>query len=208
MPAKFIKIYEKNPSEKAIREVVNILREGGLVIFPTDTVYGLGCDLNSAKGLKNLAQLKGIKIEKAEFSFITDSLSNLSEYVSNLDTSVFKMLKRCLPGPYTFILEGSSNLPKIFKNKRTVGIRIPDHSIVQAILQELGNPLAVTSLKDPDVIVEYTTDPEDIYDLWKHKVDAIIDGGFGDNVASTVVDATQGEPLVVREGKGDLGLIY
>jgi tRNA threonylcarbamoyl adenosine modification protein (Sua5/YciO/YrdC/YwlC family) len=208
MPAKFIKIYEKNPSEKAIREVVNILRDGGLVIFPTDTVYGLGCDLMSAKGLKNLAQLKGIKIEKAEFSFITDSLSNLSEYVGNLDTSVFKMLKRCLPGPYTFILEGSSNLPKIFKNKRTVGIRIPDHSIVQAILQELGNPLAVTSLKDPDVIVEYTTDPEDIYDLWKHKVDAIIDGDFGGNVASTVVDATQGEPVVVREGKGDLGLIY
>ena len=208
MPAKLIKIYEQNPSEKALKQVADVLRNGGLVIFPTDTVYGIGCDLNSPQGLRTLAQIKGIKIEKAEFSFITDSLSNLSQYVSNIDTSVFKMLKRTLPGPYTFILEGSSSLPKPFKNKRTVGIRIPDNSIIKSLVKELGNPLAVTSLKDSDKIVEYTTDPEDIYDIWKHKVARVIDGGYGGNVASTVVDATGATPEIVREGKGDVSLIY
>ena len=208
MLAKFIKIYEQNPNERAVREVVETLRDGGLVIFPTDTVYGVGCDLHSPKGLKNLAQLKGVKIEKAEFSFITDSLSNLSEYVSHLDTSVFKMLKRTLPGPFTFILEGASSLPKPFKNKKTVGIRIPDNTIIMALVKELGNPIAVTSIKDSDKIVEYTTDPEEIFHLWKHKVDIVIDGGFGGNVASTVVDATGDFPEIVREGKGDVDLIY
>ncbi len=207
MPAIFIKIYEENPNEKAIKEVVQTLREGGLVIFPTDTVYGVGCDLRSQKGLKNLAQLKGVKIEKAEFSFITDSLSNLSEYVGHIDTSVFKMLKRTLPGPYTFILEGSSHLPKIFKNKKTVGIRIPNHTIALALVKELGNPIAITSIKDENAIVEYTTDPEDIYENWKHKVDIVINGGFCGNIASTVVDATQGSPIIIREGKGDVRLI-
>jgi tRNA threonylcarbamoyl adenosine modification protein (Sua5/YciO/YrdC/YwlC family) len=207
MPAIFIKIYEENPNEKAIKEVVQTLREGGLVIFPTDTVYGVGCDLRSQKGLKNLAQLKGVKIEKAEFSFITDSLSNLSEYVGHIDTSVFKMLKRTLPGPYTFILEGSSHLPKIFKNKKTVGIRIPNHTIALALVKELGNPIAITSIKDENAIVEYTTDPEDIYENWKHKVDIVINGGFCGNIASTVVDATQGSPIIIREGKGDIRLI-
>lgn len=208
MPARFVKIYEENPNEKAIKEVVEVLRDGGLVIFPTDTVYGLGCDLLSQKGLKSLAQLKGVKIEKADFSFITDSLSNLSEYVAHLETSTFKMLKRTLPGPYTFILEGSSSLPKIFKNKKTVGIRIPDNNITMAIIKALGNPLAVTSLKDKDDIVEYTTDPEEIFHFWKHKVDIVIDGGSGGNVASTIVNATHGIPVIVREGKGDLDLIY
>ncbi len=207
MPAIFIKIYEENPNEKAIKEVVQTLREGGLVIFPTDTVYGVGCDLRSQKGLKNLAQLKGVKIEKAEFSFITDSLSNLSEYVGHIDTSVFKMLKRTLPGPFTFILEGSSHLPKIFKNKKTVGIRIPNHTIALALVKELGNPIAITSIKDENAIVEYTTDPEDIYENWKHKVDIVINGGFCGNIASTVVDATQGSPIIIREGKGDIRLI-
>jgi tRNA threonylcarbamoyl adenosine modification protein (Sua5/YciO/YrdC/YwlC family) len=208
MPARFVKIYDKNPSEKAIHEVVDVLKNGGLVIIPTDTVYGLVCDLHSPIGLRNLAQIKGVKIEKADFSFVTDSLSNLSEYVSRLDTSVFKMLKRALPGPYTFILEGASTLPKPFKNKKTVGIRIPDNTIVQAVIQELGNPLAITSIKDPDVIIEYTTDPEEIYELWKHKVDLIIDGGFGDNIPSTVVDVSNGEPTIIREGKGDASPVY
>lgn len=207
MPAIFIKIYEENPNEKAIKEVVQTLREGGLVIFPTDTVYGVGCDLRSQKGLKNLAQLKGVKIEKAEFSFITDSLSNLSEYVGHIDTSVFKMLKRTLPGPFTFILEGSSHLPKIFKNKKTVGIRIPNHTIALALVKELGNPIAITSIKDENAVVEYTTDPEEIYENWKHKVDVVINGGFCGNIASTVVDATQGSPIIIREGKGDIRLI-
>ena len=203
MPAQFIKIYDKNPSEKAVKIVVDVLREGGLVIIPTDTVYSLACDLMSAKGLKQMATLKGIKIEKADFSFITDSLSNLSEYVGQLDTSTFKILKRALPGPYTFILEGSSSLPKIFKNKKTVGIRIPNNEIILTIVKELGNPLAVTSIKDSDKIIEYTTDPEEIFHLWKHKVDVVIDGGYGGNIPSTVIDASQGEPVVIREGKGD-----
>jgi len=207
MPAKFIKIYEENPNEKAVKEVVATLRDGGLVIFPTDTVYGVGCDLLSQKGLKNLAQLKGVKIEKAAFSFITDSLSNLSEYVGHIDTSVFKMLKRTLPGPFTFILEGSSHLPKIFKNKKTVGIRIPNHTIIMALVKELGNPIAITSIKDENQVVEYTTDPEEIYENWKHKVDIVIDGGFCGNMASTVVDATQASPVIIREGKGDIRLI-
>lgn len=208
MPAKFVKLYEQNPNEKVIREVINVLKDGGLVIFPTDTVYGVGCDLHSQKGLKNLAQLKGVKIEKADFSFLTDSLSNLSEYVSHLDTAIFKILKRALPGPFTFILEGSSNLPKPFKNKKTVGIRIPNNPIILAIIRELGNPIAITSIKDNDKIVEYTTDPEEIYDLWKHKVDMVIDGGYGGNIASTVIDASSGEPILIREGKGDLSLVF
>lgn len=208
MSARLIKIYEKNPSEKAIKQVVEVLCEGGLVIIPTDTVYSLACDLMSSKGLKQMATIKNIKIEKADFSFITDSLSNLSSYVGQINTSTFKMLKRALPGPYTFILEGSNSLPKIFKNKKTVGIRIPDNEIILSIVRELGNPVAVTSIKDPDIIVEYTTDPEEIYDLWKHKVDLIIDAGFGGNIASTIIDASNDEPMVLREGKGDISIIY
>ena len=204
MPAEFIKLYEENPNPKEVATIINILRDGGLIIFPTDTVYGIGCDLKNPKGLKNLAQIKGVKIEKANFSFITDSLSNLSEYVSALDTPVFKLLKRLLPGPYTFILNGSSKLPKPFKNKKTVGIRIPDNNIVIAIVKALGNPLAVSSLKDADEIVEYSTDPELIYETWKHRVDVIIDGGYGGLVPSTVIDATQNEPVLVRQGKGEI----
>ena len=205
--SKYLKLYDENPNEKTVHEVVAILRDGGLIIFPTDTVYSLGCDLHNPKALKKLAQLKGVKIEKANFSFITDSLSNLSEYVHSMDTSIYKILKRTLPGPFTFIMHGANKLPKPFKNKKTVGIRIPDNTIVQAIIKELGNPLAVTSIKDVDEIIEYTTDPEIIYEAWQHKVDLVIDGGFGANIPSTVVDVTQGYPEVIREGKGDTNLI-
>ncbi len=205
--AKFIKLYEENPNEKTIKEVVATLKEGGLVIFPTDTVYSLGCDLQNPKALKRLAQLKKVKIEKANFSFITNSLSHLSEYVRAMDTAVYKMLRRCLPGPYTFIMVGANKLPKPFKNKKTVGIRIPDNSIIQAIVQELGNPIAATSIKDKDEIIAYTTDPEIIYDNWKNKVDMVIDGGFGGNVPSTVVDVTGNEPQLIRQGKGTTHLL-
>lgn len=205
--AKLLKLYDENPNEKTVQEVVEILRNGGLIIFPTDTVYSLGCDLQNPRALKKLAQLKGVKIEKANFSFITDSLSNLSEYVRLVDTSIYKILKRTLPGPYTFVLEGSNTLPRIFKNKKTVGIRIPDNGIVKAIIKELGNPLAVTSIKDSDEIIEYTTDPEIIFENWKNKVDLVIDGGFGGNIPSTVVDVTQGYPEIIREGKGSVDLI-
>ncbi len=205
--ASIIKLYEENPNERLVHDIVQNLRNGALIIVPTDTVYSLVCDLHNPKALKNLAKLKGVKIEKANFSFITDSLSNLSEYVRLVDTSIYKILKRTLPGPYTFILEGSNTLPRPFKNKKTVGIRIPDNAIVIAIIKELGNPLAATSIKDSDEIIEFTTDPEIIFENWKNKVDIVIDGGFGGNIPSTVVDVTQGYPEIIREGKGDVDLI-
>ena len=205
--AGIVKLYEENPNERRVHDIVQRLRNGSLIIIPTDTVYSLVCDLHNPKALKNLAKLKGVKIEKANFSFITDSLSNLSEYVRSMDTSVYKILKRTLPGPFTFILEGSNTLPKPFKNKKTVGIRIPDNNIVRAIIKELGNPLAASSIKDSDEIIEYTTDPEIIFENWRNKVDIVIDGGFGGNIPSTVVDVTQGYPEIIREGKGNVDLL-
>ena len=202
-----VKLYEENPNERRVLDIVQRLRNGSLIIIPTDTVYSLVCDLHNPKALKNLAKLKGVKIEKANFSFITDSLSNLSEYVRSMDTSVYKILKRTLPGPFTFILEGSNTLPKPFKNKKTVGIRIPNNNIVRAIIKELGNPLAASSIKDSDEIIEYTTDPEIIFENWRNKVDIVIDGGFGGNIPSTVVDVTQGYPEIIREGKGNIDLL-
>ena len=205
--AKFIKIYEENPNEKTIREVVGILKNGGLIIYPTDTVYGVGCDLHNPKALKKLALLKGVKIEKANFSFITDSLSNLSEYVSQIDTPIYKILKRTLPGPYTYIMQGASKLPKPFKNKKNVGIRIPNNAIIKAIVQELGNPIASTSIKDTDEIIAYTTDPEIIFNEWQKKVALIIDGGCGGNIPSTVIDVSSGEPELIRAGKGSVDVV-
>ena len=205
--AKFIKLYEENPNEKMVSEIVNVLQNGGLIIYPTDTVYGVGCDLHNPKALKKLAQLKGVKIEKANFSFITDSLSNLSEYVSQISTPVYKLLKRTLPGPYTYIMQGASKLPKPFKNKKTVGIRIPDNAIIKAIVQELGNPIASTSIKDSDKIIAYTTDPEIIFSQWQNKVALIINGGCGGNIASTVIDVSSGEPELIRAGKGSIDIL-
>ncbi len=205
--AGIVKLYEENPNERRVHDIVQRLRNGSLIIIPTDTVYSLVCDLHNPKALKNLAKLKGVKIEKANFSFITDSLSNLSEYVRSMDTSIYKILKRTLPGPFTFILEGSNTLPKPFKNKKTVGIRIPDNNIVRAIIKELGNPLAASSIKDSDEIIEYTTDPKIIFENWRNKVDIVIDGGFGGNIPSTVVDVTQGYPEIIREGKGNIDLL-
>jgi tRNA threonylcarbamoyl adenosine modification protein (Sua5/YciO/YrdC/YwlC family) len=205
--ATFIKLYEENPNEREIQKIVKVLKNGGIIIFPTDTVYGIGCDLKNPKALKRLAQIKSVKIEKANFSFITDSLSNLSEYVRPIDTPSYKLLKRCLPGAFTFIMNGVNKLPKPFSNKKTVGIRIPDNNIVKAIVQELGNPLASTSLKDEDEIITYTTDPEIIFENWQNKVDLIIDAGYGGNKASTVVDITESIPVIIREGKGDITLV-
>jgi tRNA threonylcarbamoyl adenosine modification protein (Sua5/YciO/YrdC/YwlC family) len=201
--AKFIKIYNENPSQELIEEVVSILKKGGLIIFPTDTVYGLGCDLKNNKALERVAMLKGVKLEKAKFSFIFNNLSHLSDYVKQLNSTTFKILKRTLPGPYTFILPGSNTLPKVFKKKKTVGIRIPDNNIVRFIVETLGNPIVSTSIKDDDEILEYITDPELIFEKWGKKVDLVIDGGYGDNYASTVVDLID-EPVVIREGKGSI----
>lgn len=204
--AEFIKIYEENPNPKEIKKVVEILRNGGVIIFPSDTVYAMGCDITNDKAMERVAQLRGVKLEKANFSFICESLSNLSDYVRQIDSATFKLLKRNLPGPYTFILPGNNNLPTVFKKKKEVGIRVPDNSIAQAIVRELGNPIISTSIKDDDEVIEYTTDPELIHEKWGHLVDLVIDGGYGGNVASTVIDLTGSEPLVIREGKGSLEL--
>ncbi len=204
--AKFIKIYEENPNPKEIKRVVKILRDGGVIIFPSDTVYALGCDINNHKAMERVAKLRGIKLEKANFSFICEDLSNLSDYVKQITTPTFKILKRNLPGPYTFILPGNNNLPSVFKKKKEVGIRVPDNAIARSIVRELGNPIISTSIRDEDEVIEYTTDPELILEKWDKLVDAVIDGGFGGNVASTVIDLTGNEPVVVREGKGNLEL--
>ena len=203
----FIKIYKDNPNPTEINKVVDVLKKGGLVIYPTDTVYGLGCDITNTKAVEKIARIKGIKLEKANFSFICNDLSHLSDYVKQIDTSTYKLLKRALPGPYTFILPGSKSLPKVFKKKKTVGIRVPDNTIARAIVEALGNPIISTSIYDEDDVLEYTTDPELIFEKWQHLVDGVIDGGFGDNYASTIIDLTAQEPVVIREGKGSLDIL-
>tara|TARA_R110002074_G_scaffold5143_2_gene25243 strand:+ start:21110 stop:21730 length:621 start_codon:yes stop_codon:yes gene_type:complete len=205
--AEFIKIYEENPNPKEIKRVVDVLRKGGLVIYPTDTVYGLGCDITNTKALEKIARIKGIKLAKANWSFICTDLSNLSDYVRQIDTATFKILKRALPGPYTFILPGNNNLPKEFKKKKTVGIRVPDNSIVKALVEGLGNPIVSTSIRDDDDVLEYTTDPELIFEKWENLVDVVIDGGYGGNIGSTIIDVSSGQAEVIREGKGSLDII-
>ena len=201
--ADFIKIYENKPSEAAIQKVVSVLRNGGLVIYPTDTVYGLGCDITNSKALERIARIKGIKLEKANFSFVCHDLSNLSDYVKQIDTPTFKILKHHLPGPYTFILPGNNSLPKEFKKKTTVGIRVPANAIALEIVKQLGNPIVSTSIHDEDEVLEYSTDPELIFEKWQNLVDLVIDGGYGDNVGSTIVDLSGHEPVLIRAGKGE-----
>ncbi len=204
---KFIKIYNENPNPKEVEKIVNILQNGGLIIYPTDTVYGLGCDITNTKAMEKVAKIKGIKLEKAKFSFICNDLSHLSDYVKQIDTPTYKILKKCLPGPYTFILPGSNILPKAFKKKKTVGIRVPDNNIIRTIVKNLGNPIVSTSIHDEDELLEYTTDPELIFEKWQNIVDVVIDGGYGDNIASTIIDLTDTEPVVLRKGKGDINVI-
>lgn len=206
--AQFIKIYDENPNPREIQKVVDVLRNGGLVIYPTDTVYGLGCDITNTKALQRVAKIKGIKLEKASFSFICNDLSHISDYIRQIDTATYKILKKALPGPYTFILPGNNNLPKVFKKRKTVGIRVPDNTIARTIVRELGNPIVSTSIYDEDDIVEYTTDPELILEKWDNLVDIVIDGGYGDNIASTIIDLSGYEPEVIREGKGDVEVIF
>ena len=205
--AEFIRIYNDNPNQAAIDKVVAVLKRGGLVIYPTDTVYGLGCDISNNKALEKIAQIKGVKLQKAKFSFICNNLSHLSDYVKQIDSTTFKILKKALPGPYTFILPGSNNLPKVFKKKKAVGIRIPDNNITRTIVEGLGNPIVTTSIRDDDEVLEYTTDPELIFEKWGNLVDVVINGGYGDNQASTVIDFTEGYPEVLREGKGSLNIL-
>ena len=199
--AQFIKLYEENPDPKKVARIVEILRKGGLVIYPTDTVYGLGCDITKTKALERIARLKGVKLAKANWSFICADLSNLSDYVKQIDTTTFKILKRALPGPYTFIMPGNNQLPKDFKKKKTVGIRVPDNQIIISLVRALGNPIVSTSIHDEDEVLEYTTNPELIFEKWQDVVDVVIDGGYGGNIASTVIDLSTLEPIVIREGK-------
>lgn len=199
--AVYIKIHPDNPSERHVKIIAEELRNGSVIIYPTDTVYGVGCDITKHKSIERIAQLKKIKAEKANFSFICYDLGHLADFTKPLNNSIFKLMKRNLPGPFTFILEANNNVPKILKaKKKTVGIRVPDNNIIREIVKELGNPILTTSLKADDEILEYTTDPELIYEDYKNLVDIVIDGGYGGNVASTVIDCTGSEPLIVREG--------
>jgi tRNA threonylcarbamoyl adenosine modification protein (Sua5/YciO/YrdC/YwlC family) len=204
MPAQLISIHPVNPEERKIKQVVEVLKKGGVIIYPTDTIYGIGCDLMNRKAIERLCKIMNIKPNKLNLSFICNDLSHISEYVHRIDTPVFKVLKKALPGPFTFILESSSRVPKILDvNKKTVGIRIPQHNIPLAIVKELENPLITTSIKDDDLIKAYTTEPDEIYDDFKHLVDLVIDGGAGGNVPSTVVDCTENKFTIVRQGLGD-----
>ena len=205
--SRLIKMYDENPSPKAIANAVEVLRKGGLIIYPTDTVYGLGCDITNTRALEKIARIKKVKLDRANFSFICYDLSNLSSYVRQISNPVYKLLKRALPGPYTFVLQGNNKLPRDFKKKKTVGIRVPDNNIIRSIVQELGNPIVSTSIYDEDELIEYTTDPELIFEKWRDRVDLVIDGGYGGNVASTIIDVSEGEIEVVREGKGDLNIL-
>ena len=205
--AELIKIYPENPNPREITKVAKVLKNGGLAIYPTDTVYGLGCDITNTKALERIARIKGVKLAKANFSFICADLKNLSDYVRQIDSSTFRILKRALPGPYTFVLPGGANLPKDFKKKKTVGIRVPDHAIAKALIEALGNPIVSSSIHDEDEVLEYTTDPERIREKWDNLVDVVVDGGYGGNVASTVIDLSEGEPKVIRQGKGSLDVL-
>ena len=201
----FLKLYPENPNPRYIKMILECLENDGVIIFPTDTIYGIGCSINSNKALERIARIKGIKKEKANFSFIFHDLSMLSDFTRPINNEVFKMMKRNLPGPFTFIVEANNNVPKLFKNnKKTIGIRIPDQPIITNIVRELGCPILTTSIVDEDEISGFMTDPEEINEAYKDKVDIIIDGGFGDKEESTIVDCTENEIIIIREGKGIL----
>lgn len=200
-----LKLYNDNTNQRDIDKVVDVLRNGGLVIYPTDTVYAIGCDALNVRAVEEICKMKGINPAKHNLSIICYDLSDISEY-AKVDDRTFKIMKRNLPGPFTFILNTTSKLPKIYKNKKTVGIRVPDNNIIRELVKNLGNPILTTSVKDDDDVIEYITDPELIYEKYENIVDIVIDGGYGDIEPSTVVDCTSGEPEIIREGKGDLTL--
>ncbi|MDR0829615.1 MAG: threonylcarbamoyl-AMP synthase [Prevotellaceae bacterium] len=199
----FFKIYQDNPNEKYIAKAVEILKNGGLVIYPTDTVYAVGCDIFQPRAVEKVCKFKNIDVKKSQLSLICYDLSDISSY-AKVSNNVFKLLKRNFPGAFTFILNGSHNLPKHFKNRKTIGIRIPNNNIILQIVKELGNPIFTTSVKIADEISEYETDPELLIEKYEDTVDLVIDGGFGDNTPSTIVDCTDDEPIIVRQGKGNL----
>ena len=204
-----IRIHPENPQLKELERVVTILRDGGVIIYPTDTVYGLGCDINNRKAVERVAKIKGLKVEKANLSIICYDLSHITDFAKHVDNRTFKMMKKGLPGPFTFILESSNNIPKIFKvKKKTIGIRVPNHEIPRELVRLLGNPIVTTSIRDEDDIIEYSTDPELIHEKFEHLVDCVIDGGYGNQVASTIVDCSSGDIEVIRQGLGEIDTLY
>ncbi|TNF25311.1 MAG: threonylcarbamoyl-AMP synthase [Bacteroidetes bacterium] len=204
-----LRIYPENPNPKAIKEVVDCLRQGGVIIYPTDTVYGIGCDINNRKAVEKICQIRNIKPEKAQFSFICHDLSHISEFCTQIDNPTFKLMKRLLPGPYTFILNATNKVPKLFQSKkRTVGIRIPDNNIPLEIVRVLGNPIMTASVHDEDEIIEYTTDPSLIHERFENSVDIVIDGGFGGIEGSTVINCADGELEIIRQGKGTVDDLF
>lgn len=200
-----VRLYNENPNPRDIRIIVDILRQGGVIIYPTDTVYGMGCDITNQKAVEKVARFKGIKVEKSNFSFICSDFSHLSDFTKPIPNHIFKLIRKNLPGPFTFILEANNNVPKYFKGKKkTVGIRIPNNEIIRSIVEELGNPIMSTSIYDEDEIMEYTTDPELIHEKYQDVVDVVIDGGYGELLPSTIVDCSGDDIEIVREGKGIL----
>jgi tRNA threonylcarbamoyl adenosine modification protein (Sua5/YciO/YrdC/YwlC family) len=202
-----IKIYPDNPNEKFIQQVVDVLKKGGIIIYPTDTVYGMGCDISNSKAIEKICKIRGIKPEKANFSIICYDLSHISDFTRQIDNETFRVIKKALPGPFTFIFNANKNVPKLLSsNKKTVGIRVPDNTIAREIVKMLGNPIISTSIHDDDEIIEYSTDPELIHEKYKDMVDLVIDAGYGDNEPSTIVDCSEGNFEIIRQGKGDLDL--
>ncbi len=202
-----LKIFNENPDPRKIQIVMECLRDGGVIIYPTDTVYSIGCDMLQIKSVERVAAIKGVKADKANFSIIFNDLSHIAEYTKPFNTEIYKLMKKTLPGPFTYILNASSRVPKIFQNrKKTIGIRVPDNIIARQLVGEYGNPLISTSVYDEDEILEYTTDPELIHEKYNNLVDIVINGGFGDNVASTVVDCTGDTIEILRQGKGELDI--
>lgn len=206
MAAEFIKLYPKNPDPRRIEYIVKALRDGAVIIYPTDTVYGMGCDIHNTRAVERVARIKGIKPAKNDFSFICFDLSHIADY-ARVSNQAFKLMKKVLPGPFTFILEATGSVPKILNaSKKTVGIRVPDNDIPRQIVHELGNPIITTSIRDEDEIIEYSTDPELIFEKFQNLVDIVVDGGYGGNVASTIIDATNDDFSIIRQGLGELSL--
>ena len=203
--SQFFVVHPVNPQTRLITQAVGILRQGGVIVYPTDTVYGMGCDITNQRAIERICKIKGINPKKHNFSFICADLGNIAQFTRVIDKPVFKMMKKALPGPFTFILEASTQVPKIlYSNKKTVGIRVPNHGVPRAIVEELGQPILSTSIRDEDEVIEYSTDPELIFEKYQHLVDLVIDGGYGQNVASTILNCTGDEVEVIRQGLGNL----
>ena len=200
-----LRIHPDNPDPRQIKKVVECLKDGGVIIYPTDTIYGIGCDVFNKAAMQKLCRIKGLDIKKHNLSFICYDLSHIADFTKQLATSTYKLMKKTLPGPYTFILEANNAIPKLFKNsKKEIGIRIPDNNIPRDIVRELGNPIVTTSVKDEDMVIEYSTDPELIHEHFNKLVDIVIDGGYGEAVPSTIIDFTNNNTEIIREGKGDI----